>query len=49
MGDDWTDEYMFRELPESTVSVKVGMMKTEAKFKVESVDKARALLENFYQ
>ena len=24
IGDDWTDEYMFRELPESAITIKVG-------------------------
>jgi trehalose 6-phosphate synthase/phosphatase len=44
IGDDWTDEYMFRELPESAVTVKVGMVNTAAKFKVESVTTVRKLL-----
>jgi trehalose 6-phosphate synthase/phosphatase len=44
IGDDWTDEYMFRELPEMAVTVKVGMVNTAAKFKVESVNAVRKLL-----
>ncbi len=43
-GDDWTDEYMFRELPESAITVKVGMANTAARYKVESVDDMRRLL-----
>jgi trehalose 6-phosphate synthase/phosphatase len=44
IGDDWTDEYMFRELPEETVSVKVGLVNTAARYKVESVGAVRRLL-----
>lgn len=44
-GDDWTDEYMFRELPESAITVKVGMTNTAARYKVESVGDMRQLLE----
>ncbi len=44
IGDDWTDEYMFRELPQSAVTVKVGLKNTAASYKVESVNSVRALL-----
>lgn len=44
IGDDWTDEYMFRELPETAVTVKVGMANSAARFKVESVAAVRQLL-----
>ncbi|WP_299583317.1 bifunctional alpha,alpha-trehalose-phosphate synthase (UDP-forming)/trehalose-phosphatase [uncultured Sunxiuqinia sp.] len=44
LGDDWTDEYMFRELPKSAYTIKVGMKKTEAAYKVESVKSVRNLL-----
>ncbi|MGQ8336362.1 bifunctional alpha,alpha-trehalose-phosphate synthase (UDP-forming)/trehalose-phosphatase [Sunxiuqinia sp. A32] len=44
MGDDWTDEYMFRELPEDSITIKVGMKKTAAAYKVESVAAIRKLL-----
>jgi len=44
VGDDWTDEYMFKELPESTHTVKVGLKHTAAKYKVESVFAVRSLL-----
>lgn len=46
IGDDWTDEFMFRELPEMAVTVKVGMVNTAAKFKVESVAAVRKLLKS---
>jgi len=47
IGDDWTDEFMFQELPESTVTVKVGRQKTAAKFFVENTQKVRELLKSF--
>ncbi|NJW52803.1 bifunctional alpha,alpha-trehalose-phosphate synthase (UDP-forming)/trehalose-phosphatase [Salinimicrobium oceani] len=47
IGDDWTDEYLFTELPDHTVSVKVGRNKTEAKYFIDDVDEVRALLSEF--
>lgn len=47
IGDDWTDEFMFQELPESTVTVKVGLQKTHAKYHVEGTKKVRELLTHF--
>jgi len=47
IGDDWTDEFMFQELPESTVTVKVGRQKTAAKYFVENTQKVRELLKSF--
>ncbi len=47
IGDDWTDEFMFQELPESTVTVKVGRQKTAAKYFVENTQKVRELLKTF--
>ncbi len=44
MGDDWTDEHMFEELPESAVTVKVGHQKTFAAYYVDDVTAARKLL-----
>ena len=44
IGDDWTDEFMFRELPESAITVKVGLVKSAARYKVKSVDAVRELL-----
>lgn len=49
IGDDWTDEFMFRELPESAVTVKVGLLKSAAKYKVESVESVRELLSAFVE
>ncbi len=47
IGDDWTDEYLFTELPDQTVTVKVGMNKTEAKYYIDNVDEVRELLDQF--
>ena len=44
IGDDWTDEYMFRELPETAHTIKVGLKHTAAKYKVESVAAVRNFL-----
>ncbi|WP_222984506.1 bifunctional alpha,alpha-trehalose-phosphate synthase (UDP-forming)/trehalose-phosphatase [Flagellimonas meishanensis] len=47
IGDDWTDEYMFQELPDSTLTVKVGFQKTHAKYYVENTKRVRELLKQF--
>jgi len=44
MGDDWTDEFMFKELPETAITIKVGIKRTNASYKVKSVLGVRALL-----
>lgn len=44
IGDDHTDEDTFAALPESAYTIKVGLNKTEAKYKVSSVEEARKLL-----
>nr|WP_297911982.1 bifunctional alpha,alpha-trehalose-phosphate synthase (UDP-forming)/trehalose-phosphatase [uncultured Allomuricauda sp.] len=49
IGDDWTDEFMFQELPQSAITVKVGIQKTQAKYHVESTKRVRELLKQFAQ
>ncbi|MEZ5105061.1 MAG: bifunctional alpha,alpha-trehalose-phosphate synthase (UDP-forming)/trehalose-phosphatase [Draconibacterium sp.] len=49
IGDDWTDEYMFRELPESAITIKVGLKNTAADYKVESVNSVRTLLRSLIE
>lgn len=44
IGDDWTDEYMFRELPGHAITIKVGLKNTAASYKVDSVASVRSLL-----
>ncbi len=47
IGDDWTDEFMFQELPDSAITVKVGRQKTQAKYFVENTGQVRELLQSF--
>ncbi len=47
IGDDWTDEYMFEDLPKSSYSVKVGFKKTKAKYYVKDPESVRELLSRF--
>ncbi len=47
IGDDWTDEFMFQELPDYAVSVKVGVGKTDARYYVKHNGKVRDLLKKF--
>ena len=47
IGDDWTDEYMFEELPDSAYTVKVGFKKTSAKYHIKNTDEVRELLKTF--
>jgi len=47
MGDDWTDEFMFKELPESTYTVKVGLKKTIAKYYIDGTKQVRTLVKDF--
>jgi trehalose 6-phosphate synthase/phosphatase len=47
IGDDWTDEFMFQELPDDAVTVKVGRQKTQAKYYIEGIKNVRELLSRF--
>ncbi|RDY61201.1 bifunctional alpha,alpha-trehalose-phosphate synthase (UDP-forming)/trehalose-phosphatase [Flagellimonas nanhaiensis] len=47
IGDDWTDEFMFQELPDSAITIKVGLKKTQAKYHVENTKRVRELLKRF--
>ncbi len=47
MGDDWTDEFMFKELPAETHTIKVGLKKTVANYYVEDVHETHQLLHDF--
>jgi trehalose 6-phosphate synthase/phosphatase len=47
IGDDWTDEFMFQELPDSAVTVKVGRQKTHARYFVDSTKNVRDILGRF--
>lgn len=44
-GDDYTDEDMFRELPDETYSIKIGSGETRAKSQLQSVEEITSLLD----
>jgi trehalose 6-phosphate synthase/phosphatase len=43
-GDDYTDEDMFKILPESAFTIRVGQKETHARFQVQSVEQMTRLL-----
>lgn len=47
IGDDWTDEFLFKELPEHAVTVKVGLKKTSAKYFIYNTQRVRSLIKDF--
>lgn len=47
IGDDWTDEFMFQELPRDAITVKVGRMKTQARYFLDGIGAARELIRRF--
>ncbi len=49
IGDDWTDEYLFELLPDTSITVRVGMKKTHAKYNCESYKDVRNLLKRLSQ
>ena len=49
IGDDWTDEFIFRELPENAITVKVGTEETLAKYHVENQLSVKELLRSFIE
>lgn len=44
IGDDWTDEFLFKELPEKTHTIKVGTGNSLAKYYVDSFLDVRGFL-----
>ncbi len=49
IGDDWTDEYLFQDLPPSAVTIKIGFRNTQAKYNYETHKDARKLLQKFVE
>lgn len=45
IGDDWTDEDLFKVLPETTYSIKVGMSSSYARFNLRNFLEVRKLIE----
>ena len=46
IGDDLTDEDIFKILPENAYSIKVGFLQTVAKFVIKDYDEVRKLIES---
>ncbi|MBS1504076.1 MAG: trehalose-phosphatase, partial [Bacteroidetes bacterium] len=46
LGDDYTDEDVFKELPENSITIKIGNNVSAAKFYLTSPEEARSLLKN---
>lgn len=44
VGDDWTDEFMFEELPENAYTIKVGTQKTAARYYLKDIAAVRDIL-----
>lgn len=49
IGDDWTDEFLFKELPKNALTIKVGTDKSAAKYYVDSYKDVRTLLKSFIE
>ncbi|MBN2410926.1 bifunctional alpha,alpha-trehalose-phosphate synthase (UDP-forming)/trehalose-phosphatase [candidate division KSB1 bacterium] len=49
IGDDWTDEDLFKVLPDSAFSIRVGFKSTLAKHNIKSFEQVRNLLRKFVQ
>lgn len=49
VGDDWTDEFMFRELDEDAYTIKVGKRRTDARYMISGVEAVHALLKRLGQ
>jgi len=47
IGDDWTDEFLFKELPENSITIKVGTDKSIAKYYIDNQKQVRVLLKSF--
>lgn len=44
VGDDWTDEYLFQDLPAKAYTIRVGLKNTLAKYNVNTPEDVRRLL-----
>lgn len=49
IGDDWTDEDLFKALPDHAISIKVGLGPSNAKFNLKDYREVRDFLKGFYQ
>ncbi|MBU2614218.1 MAG: bifunctional alpha,alpha-trehalose-phosphate synthase (UDP-forming)/trehalose-phosphatase [Elusimicrobia bacterium] len=46
LGDDWTDEDLFKSLPDNAYSFKVGITSSHAKYNIRDYKEARKLIED---
>ncbi|MCV6630000.1 MAG: bifunctional alpha,alpha-trehalose-phosphate synthase (UDP-forming)/trehalose-phosphatase [Flavobacteriaceae bacterium] len=46
IGDDWTDEYLFKELPENANTIKVGTENSVAKYYLNNYKEVRTFLKD---
>jgi trehalose 6-phosphate synthase/phosphatase len=46
IGDDWTDEEMFKVLPETAITIRVGSVSSAARFSIINTDEVRDLLKD---
>ena len=44
IGDDWTDEYLFEEVPDKAITIKVGLTNTAARYALGNFSEVRLLL-----
>ena len=49
IGDDWTDEYLFEELPKEAITIKVGIKNTLAKYNISNYRAVRDLLKTLVE
>lgn len=49
MGDDYTDENMFRNVPRSAFTIRVGRGKTAARYRIKDVKHVQELLSELGQ
>ncbi|MHC1586111.1 MAG: trehalose-phosphatase, partial [Candidatus Hecatellaceae archaeon] len=49
MGDDWTDEEMFKVLPEQAYTIRIGFSPSKARFHLKSYREARRLLKGLIE
>lgn len=49
LGDDLTDEDMFKALPEKSITIKVGLKRSQAKYNIRNHQEVNLLLKNFFK
>ncbi len=47
IGDEWSDEYLFENLPEHSYKIKVGFGNTAARYSIENYTQVRDMLKSF--